>query len=124
MKLRADTLLFLGWFGPRGIASVLYVLLVLDRHAIGGRQEIFAIVVATVLISVFAHGLTAFPGANWYAARVEETKKKPGATEHVPVEEMPVRVPYSFRNSQPKEVRSSTVLTQFHLKGYFSIAFT
>ena len=95
-----DTVLFLGWFGPRGVASILFGLLVLGRANISGREEIFTIVIATVLLSVFAHGLSAWPGANWYAARAEEMKGEPGMPgmpeieELVPVTEMPVRVPY------------------------------
>lgn len=94
MHLRRETLLYLGWFGPRGIASVLHVLLVLDREMIENRQEIFVIVTVTVLISVFAHGLTAYPGSRWYAARMEGTVAVPGAAEHEEVEPMPVRLPF------------------------------
>lgn len=96
MKLRWDTQLFLGWFGPRGVASILYVLLVLDREAIQGQELMFAIVVSTVLISIFAHGLTAFPGAKWYAKRVEKDKSLSTA-EHLTVSAMPVRLPYRSR---------------------------
>jgi NhaP-type Na+/H+ or K+/H+ antiporter len=94
MHLRRETLLYLGWFGPRGIASVLYVLLVLDGEMAENRQEIFVIVTVTVLISVFAHGLTAYPGSRWYAARMEGTVAVPGAAEHEEVEPMPVRLPF------------------------------
>ena len=72
----------------------------LGRANISGREEIFTIVIATVLLSVFAHGLSAWPGANWYAVRAEEMKGEPGMPgmpeieELVPVTEMPVRVPY------------------------------
>lgn len=99
MKLRWDTQLFLGWFGPRGVASILYVLMVLNRDAIQGREQILSIVVSTVLLSIFAHGLSAFPGANWYAQRVEKDKSLPTA-EHQTVAEMPVRLPYRSRYRQ------------------------
>ena len=92
--LQPDTFLFLGWFGPRGLASIVFGLLALERSNIAGREEIFAIVIATVLLSVFAHGLTAAPGTNWYAARAEEMKAEPDMAEFVPVTEMPVRIPY------------------------------
>ena len=98
LSLRLDTQLFLGWFGPRGIASVLYVLLVLDQDRLPNRDLIFTIVVITVLLSVFAHGVTAFPGANWYARRMNSIQEKPQVAEHAPVDEMPVRTPYRTKH--------------------------
>ena len=53
--------LFLGWFGPRGLASILFALLVLDRFPIPGADELVACVVLTVLMSIVLHGLTATP---------------------------------------------------------------
>jgi len=54
--------LFLGWFGPRGIASILYLLLVIDelgfREQIPGYETLFPTVVLTVTLSVFLHGLS------------------------------------------------------------------
>jgi NhaP-type Na+/H+ or K+/H+ antiporter len=85
------TVFFLGWFGPRGIASTLYVLLLLEGSSVAGRDVILSVVMTTVLLSIFAHGLTAFPGTNWYAAYAE--KADPDAAEHEHVEEMPVRLP-------------------------------
>jgi NhaP-type Na+/H+ or K+/H+ antiporter len=52
---------FLGWFGPRGLASVLFALLVLERFAIPGREEILACVVLTVMLSIVLHGVSANP---------------------------------------------------------------
>ena len=92
--LQGDTFVFLGWFGPRGLASIVFGLLTLERANIAGREEIFAIVIATVVLSVFAHGVTALPGTNWYAARAEEMKAEPDMAEFVPVTEMPVRIPH------------------------------
>lgn len=103
MKMRWDTQLFLGWFGPRGVASILYVLLVLNRENIQGREQIFVIVVSTVLISIFAHGLTAFPGANWYAHRVKKDKSE-SAVEHLTVQELPVRLPYRSNYQQQTSI--------------------
>ncbi len=53
--------LFLGWFGPRGLASILFALLVLERFPVPGSEELVACVVLTVLISIVAHGVTAAP---------------------------------------------------------------
>ena len=64
------TSLFLGWFGPRGIASVLFLLLVSDAvpHAATVRQ----VVAWTVLLSVVLHGVTAGPFARRFGARPPE----------------------------------------------------
>ena len=93
--VRPATHVFLGWFGPRGLASILYVLLVLEGVQIQGREAIFTIVIMTVLLSVFAHGLTAWPGASWYAEHADGMRaKEPDCPELVPVSEMPVRVSF------------------------------
>ena len=89
-----DTVLFLGWFGPRGLASILFALLVLGRADIRNREEIFTIIIMTVFMSVFAHGLTAWPASKWYGGRAEEMKDEPDMEELAPVTEMPVRIPY------------------------------
>jgi NhaP-type Na+/H+ or K+/H+ antiporter len=52
---------FIGWFGPRGIASILYSLMVVGQLGIKGYQQVLSVIVLTVLISVFAHGLSAVP---------------------------------------------------------------
>lgn len=90
--LRADTILFLGWFGPRGLASIVFAVLILGSP-VGPRAETFMIVVATVLMSVFAHGLTAGPGARWYGARSDPANHRADAPELVPVTELPLRIP-------------------------------
>lgn len=56
--------LFLGWFGPRGLASILFALLVLEQFDIPGSEELAACVVLTVIISIIVHGLTANPLSN------------------------------------------------------------
>ena len=96
LKLQPDSVLFVGWFGPRGIASIVYGLLIVEKeNFLEGSQLIFTVMVITVLISVFAHGLTAFPGANWYAKRISVKKDiHDRMSEMMPVEEMPVRLPW------------------------------
>ncbi len=94
MKLRPSTQLFLGWFGPRGIASILFVLLVLEDAELAAGEQIFSVVVFTVLLSIVAHGMTAVPATQWYAARLEK-KAQPGMKEHEHVSEMPTRIGWS-----------------------------
>ena len=88
-KVKPVTTGFIGWFGPRGIASILYIFTVLDED-LAGETLIYNIVMLTVLISIFAHGVTAAPGAKWYAKRVEGVVDSEG-TELQEVPEMPVR---------------------------------
>ena len=59
------TVLFVGWFGPRGLASLVFALLALE--ALGTHAgEAVAVLSVTVLLSVVAHGLTAAPFAKRY----------------------------------------------------------
>ncbi len=88
--LRGSTVLFLGWFGPRGIASILFGLLVVGRSVLVHREEIFLVVVVTVLFSVVAHGVTSYPGSVWYSRHAEGLHEH--AEEHKDVAEMPVRI--------------------------------
>ncbi len=57
---------FIGWFGPRGIASALYLVIVANELGPGYRPML-AVVVLTVVLSVFLHGITAVPLAKLYA---------------------------------------------------------
>ncbi len=65
------TQLFLGWFGPRGLASILFVLLILEESAIAHRHELMTITVITVALSVLLHGITAAPFARRYGRHAE-----------------------------------------------------
>jgi sodium/hydrogen antiporter len=60
----------IGWFGPRGIASVLYLLVVLNELGFAGHERIMSVIVLTVLLSVFLHGMSAVPLSRLYAAKV------------------------------------------------------
>ncbi len=90
-RLRGETRLFVGWFGPRGVASIVFALVLLQEIEVPTRQDIFAIAMATVALSVFCHGLTAYPLAKWYAVRAERAKEISPAAEHEPMVEMPFR---------------------------------
>jgi NhaP-type Na+/H+ or K+/H+ antiporter len=69
--LARSTVLFAGWFGPRGQASIVLGLVYLERHAnLPGESTIRLAVMATVLLSIFAHGLSALPGIDVYAERI------------------------------------------------------
>ncbi|MEM6987830.1 MAG: cation:proton antiporter [Pseudomonadota bacterium] len=53
--------LFLGWFGPRGLASILFTLIMMDEFDIPGENELLACVSMTVFLSIVLHGVTAAP---------------------------------------------------------------
>jgi len=60
----AGSRLFLGWFGPRGLASIVFAIIVLEEGVAGG--ELIALIVAcTVVFSLILHGVTANPLARW-----------------------------------------------------------
>jgi NhaP-type Na+/H+ or K+/H+ antiporter len=69
--LRGVSVLFAGWFGPRGLASIVLGLIVVEEAPLlPGRGEIEAVVALTVLLSVLLHGVTAVPLSAVYARRV------------------------------------------------------
>lgn len=59
--LNSVTIAFIGWSGPRGIASVLYLALLVDRFGLPGHETIFVTIVLTVFLSIFLHGMSAAP---------------------------------------------------------------
>ncbi|MGZ8479522.1 MAG: cation:proton antiporter [Candidatus Binatia bacterium] len=65
------TVLFMGWFGPRGLASIVLGLVYLERQAnLPGESTIRMAVMATVLLSIFAHGLSALPAIELYVSKL------------------------------------------------------
>lgn len=97
--LRRDTIAFVAWFGPRGLASIVFGLLVLETADIPDHKEIFTAVTWTVLISVFAHGLSAVPLSRLYGRRMEEAAKEPGTAEMEPAGHQRLRwVPHHLRD--------------------------
>jgi sodium/hydrogen antiporter len=65
-KLPIGTVGFIGWFGPRGIASILYLLLVAIELGRDGLEQMMAVIVLTVLLSIFLHGISANPLSKMY----------------------------------------------------------
>ncbi|MFZ1154442.1 MAG: sodium:proton antiporter [Solirubrobacteraceae bacterium] len=72
-----QTRLFMGWFGPKGVATMTFSLLVLDQHIANG-ERIFDLTALVVFCSIIAHGLTDTPGANWISRHAERTEKARG----------------------------------------------
>jgi sodium/hydrogen antiporter len=71
-RARPPTLGFLGWFGPRGLASIVFALIVIEESHLPHENLIVLAIYVTVGLSVFAHGLTAAPLANRYARWYEQ----------------------------------------------------
>jgi NhaP-type Na+/H+ or K+/H+ antiporter len=91
-RLRPLTVLYMGWFGPRGIATILYVLIVIDAEAIAAGQIIYDVAVLTVFASVILHGLSAAPLSAWYGKWVAKQDAQGAANaEMAPVPEAPTR---------------------------------
>ncbi|MBL0673862.1 cation:proton antiporter [Aeromonas dhakensis] len=60
--LKLELKLFIGWFGPRGLASIVFAVMVLQNEpALLGQRPIIATVLCTIILSVILHGLTANP---------------------------------------------------------------
>ena len=89
---RRPTVAFLGWFGPRGLASIVFAIILLEEGGLPHDELILATVVITIGLSVLAHGLSAAPLADRYARWFEA---QPGdqqpALESSPTREIPAR---------------------------------
>ncbi|MEW4982670.1 MAG: cation:proton antiporter [Cycloclasticus sp.] len=72
IEMDLKTKLFVGWFGPRGIASVLYLLIFIDEVGAVGNELLVSIIVTTIMLSVLLHGLTAVPFSKLLAKKVTE----------------------------------------------------
>ena len=66
-RARAPTFAFLGWFGPRGLASIVFAVIVVEESQLPHEHLIVLAIYLTVGLSVFAHGVSAVPLANSYA---------------------------------------------------------
>jgi NhaP-type Na+/H+ or K+/H+ antiporter len=77
-RLDRITVAFVGWFGPRGLASLVFALLALDELG-PAADDAVAVIAATVLLSVLAHGFTAAPLAERYGRAVAAAGAEPGA---------------------------------------------
>ena len=82
------TQLFLGWFGPRGLASILFVLLILEESELPHRDQLLSITVITVALSALLHGASAAPLARLFGRLVGRMGE---CAESKVVAEMPLR---------------------------------
>ena len=89
---RRPTVLFLGWFGPRGLASIVFGVIVVEAANLPHTDDLLVALTVTVALSVMAHGITAAPLASRYAAW--------HATRDTPMEDQPT-APQRWRHTRP-----------------------
>jgi sodium/hydrogen antiporter len=100
-RARAPTLGFLGWFGPRGLASIVFAVIVIEESNLPHENLIVLAIYLTVGVSVFAHGLSAAPLAGRYARWYEQhPRDKAPPMESAPTDVTRARGPAA----QPTEV--------------------
>ena len=91
---RAPTVAFLGWFGPRGLASIVFAVILLDDTTVPHLRTLLVAIAATIALSIYAHGLTARPlterYARWWASHPQDALP---AMESVPAAEHRLRGP-------------------------------
>jgi sodium/hydrogen antiporter len=96
------TVAFLGWFGPRGLASIVFGTMLIQEGGLPHEQDLLIAIVLTVGISVYAHGISAGPltkrYVEWYASHRPERRPR---MESVPAAEHPWRTP------RPEPTRTS-----------------
>ncbi len=73
-KLSNQTKAFMSWFGPKGVATMTYSLLLLGM-GIPGVVEVTNLAALCVVTSIIAHGLTDTPGVNWIGRRAEQRRR-------------------------------------------------
>jgi NhaP-type Na+/H+ or K+/H+ antiporter len=71
-RARAPTLGFLGWFGPRGLASIVFAVIVVEESQLPHEHLVVLAIYLTVGLSVLLHGVTAAPLADRYARWYEQ----------------------------------------------------
>ena len=74
-RLRWQSVAFVGWFGPRGLVTIIFTLLALETlQPMEIGRQLIATAALTVVLSVVAHGVTAEPLASWYGAWVSRVR--------------------------------------------------
>ena len=98
-RARPPTVGFLGWFGPRGLASIVFAVIVIEESNLPHEHLIVLAIYLTVGLSVFVHGLSAAPLANRYARWYEQHPRD----KTPPMESAPAPVTRTRGPAQPAE---------------------
>lgn len=91
-RLSLSSVAFIGWAGPRGLASIVYAVLIAESGLIAGADEVFNVAAWTIFFSILLHGLTAAPLSRRYGRYVDRVLPD-SAPERAEVSELPVRLP-------------------------------
>ena len=93
---RPPTVAYLGWFGPRGLATIVFAALVVNESDLAGTSVIVTLCIITVTLSVYVHGLSAAPGARRYADWYQNHADQADLHEAEPLSQHPerARLPY------------------------------
>ena len=95
---RGPTVAFVGWFGPRGLASIVFAVILLDDTTLPHLQTMLLTITVTIAVSVYAHGLTARPlterYTRWWNSHPHDARP---AMESVPAAEHRLRHPTFIR---------------------------
>jgi NhaP-type Na+/H+ or K+/H+ antiporter len=78
--LDVATKAFMAWFGPKGVATMTFSILVLSERIAHGTQ-VFNLAALTVFVSIIAHGVTDTPGSEWLARRAEQPDPPPDVSD-------------------------------------------
>jgi len=109
LHFRRDTVLLMGWLGPRGLASVVFTLIAYESFIEVGRpiNILFATAGWAILLSVLLHGFSALPLARWYARRLKTADPAAPELAEVPeLEDIQKRQP---RLQQDLDVQNNSV---------------
>jgi len=75
LKFRLPTIVFLGWFGPRGLATILFAILIMDEAQFPHVELVQALAMMGVLFSVFLHGVSAIPFVRRFHRYIDRNQK-------------------------------------------------
>ena len=95
-QMRWQSVLYIGWFGPRGLATIILTIEVIDESTLNGASTIADAALFTVALSVLLHGATAWWGSNAYADFVETHPGRHALAEGIEPSSR-VRVPFRAR---------------------------
>jgi sodium/hydrogen antiporter len=90
-RLNPRSVLYIGWFGPRGLASILFALFVVEDANLPVADDLLLVVTWTVLASIVLHGVSSVWSANAYGDWYERYQHAHEMPEDVEVEEMRTR---------------------------------
>jgi NhaP-type Na+/H+ or K+/H+ antiporter len=100
------TIAFMGWFGPRGMASVVFAVIAFDSMEGSDAKPVLAAITLTVLVSVVAHGLTAAPLSRRYGEGVAALPEDAPERQDVPT--LASRPQTIRRHTSPAPPRSAS----------------